>query len=52
VIDTLKKKTICCESLVDDGKDWSNLSIASENKYLWLKRQVIFRIMQELDTAH
>lgn len=36
---------------MDDSKDWSNLSIASENKYLVLKRQVVFRIMEELDTA-
>lgn len=33
---------------MDDGKNWLNLSIASENKYLVLKRQVEFRIMEEL----
>lgn len=37
---------------MDDGKNWLNLSIASENKYLVLKRQVEFRIMEELDTVH
>lgn len=37
---------------MDGGKDWSHLSTASENKYLVLKRQVAFRIMEELDAAH
>lgn len=52
MIDTSKKKKSVVRALVDDGKDRSNLSIASENKYLVLKRQVIFRITEELDTAH
>lgn len=37
---------------MDDGKNWPNLSIARENKYWMLKRQVKFRIMEQLDITH
>lgn len=43
------RKSAVLESLVNDSKNWLNLSIASENKYLVLKRQVKFRIIEQVD---